>query len=79
MNPAVTCFIGMCVLNLFAVNPCCLLFTIVVVVVDLYDDSMKAAKAALELQPDHPSALSTLALVYRKIGRSEEAEQLYQR
>ena len=57
------------------------MFTIVVVVVvvDSYDDSMKAAKAALDLQPDHPSALSTLALVYRKIGRQEEAEQLYQR
>lgn len=53
--------------------------TIVLVVVDSHDDCMKAAEAALKLQPDHPSALSALALVYRKIGRSEEAEQLYQR
>ena len=61
-----------CLLLLFIV-------VVVVVVVESHDDSMKAAEAALMLQPDHPSALSALALVYRKIGRLEEAEQLYQR
>ena len=62
-----------CLLLLFIV------VVVVVVVVESHDDSMKAAEAALMLQPDHSSALSALALVYRKIGRLEEAEQLYQR
>lgn len=73
----VTTYVLYCVLWIFVY--CLLLLFIVIVVVESHDDSVKAAEAALMLQPDHPSALSALALVYRKIGRLEEAEQLYQR